>query len=474
MINKQSTSMNEFFKLKENSSSVSTECLAGLTTFLTMSYIIFVNPAILAQTGMDQQSVFVATCLAAAIGTILIGLLANYPFAQAPGMGLNAFFTYTVVFGLGFSWQQGLAIVFLSGILFLLLTITGLRATIIKAIPKFLKLAIAPGIGLFIALIGLNNAGLIHFNQGPIIDIILNNQGIEVASLIEKINSAPTQVIQFGDLSKPSVLLAAIGFMLLTVLMVRGMRAAMIWAILLTTLIGIPMEVVQLPTEYNFSQITLSPTAFELDIAGLLTPKEGQTTIAATLTILLIIISFTLVDLLDTMGTLLGTAAKGDMLDEEGNLPNMQKALFADATATTIGALLGTSSVTTYIESSSGVIEGGRTGLTALVTGILFLLCILIAPIATLIPPAATAPILIMVGILMMEGIRHIDLTNLEISIPAIITIIIMPFTYSIANGIAFGLLFYVLIQLAKGKYRDVHPILYVLIGLFLMKYIFI
>jgi len=466
--------MNKFFKLKENGTSVSTECLAGLTTFLTMSYIIFVNPAILAQTGMDQQSVFVATCLAAAIGTLLIGLLANYPFAQAPGMGLNAFFTYTVVFGLGFSWQQGLAIVFLSGILFLLLTITGIRATIIKAIPKYLKLAIAPGIGLFIALIGLNNAGLIHFNQGPIIDIILNNQGAEVATLIEKINTAPAQVIQFGDLSKPSVLLAAIGFIILTILMVRRVSAAMIWGILLTTLIGIPMGIVQLPTDYDFGQITLSPTAFELDIAGLFAPQEGQTTLAATLTILLVIISFTLVDLLDTMGTLIGTAAKGNMLDEEGNLPNMQKALFADATATTIGALLGTSSVTTYIESSSGVIEGGRTGLTAMVTGILFLLCILIAPIATLIPPAATAPILIMVGILMMEGIRHIDLTSLEISIPAIITIIIMPFTYSIANGIAFGLLFYVLIQLVQGKSREVHPVLYVLIVLFLMKYIFI
>ena len=466
--------MEEFFKLKEKGTSVSTECLAGLTTFLTMSYIIFVNPAILSQTGMNQQSVFVATCLAAAIGTLLIGLLANYPFAQAPGMGLNAFFTYTVVFGLGFSWQQGLAIVFLSGILFLILTITGLRATIIKAIPKYLKLAIAPGIGLFIALIGMNNAGLIHFNQGPIINIILNNQGAEAASLIEKINAAPAQVIEFGDLSDPSVLLAAIGFILLTVLTVRRVRAAMIWAILGTTLIGIPMGVVQLPTGYDFGQITLAPTALELDIAGLFTPKEGQSSFATMLTILLIIISFTLVDLLDTMGTLLGTAAKGNMLDEDGNLPNMQKALFADATATTLGALLGTSSVTTYIESSSGVIEGGRTGLTAMVTGILFLLCILIAPIATLIPPAATAPILILVGILMMEGIRHIDLTNVEISIPSILTIIIMPFTYSIANGIAFGLLFYILIQIVQGKYKEVHPILYLLIVLFLMKYIFI
>ncbi len=466
--------MKQFFKLNENGTSVSTECLAGLTTFLTMSYIIFVNPAILSQTGMDQQSVFVATCLAAAIGTLLIGLLANYPFAQAPGMGLNAFFTYTIVFGMGYSWQQGLAIVFLSGILFLLLTITGLRSKIIQAIPKFLKLAIAPGIGLFIALIGLNNAGLVKVNQGPIIDIILNNEGADASNLIEKINAAPSQIIEFGDLSNPAVLLAAIGFIFLTILMIRKVRGAMIWAILLTTIIGVPLGVVQWPTSYDFGQITIAPTAFELDIVGLFTFEDGQAITSAVLTIFLVIISFTLVDLLDTMGTLLGTAAKGGMLDQDGNLPNMQRSLFADATATTVGALLGTSSVTTYIESSSGVIEGGRTGLTAVVTGILFLLCILIAPIAQIIPPAATAPILIMVGIIMMDGIRNIDLTNLEKSIPAILTIIIMPFTYSIANGIAFGLLFFVLIQLVLGKYKEVHPILYVLIILFLIKYVFI
>ncbi|MEL6717435.1 MAG: NCS2 family permease [Bacteroidota bacterium] len=466
--------MEKIFKLKENGTSISTELLAGLTTFLTMSYIIFVNPAILSQTGMNAQSVFIATCLAAAVGTLLIGWLVNLPFAQAPGMGLNAFFTYTVVFGLGFSWQQALAIVFLSGILFLILTLTGLRAMIIRAIPKYLKLAIAPGIGLFIALIGLNNAGLIHFNQGPIIDVILNNEGAETATLIDKINAAPAQVIELGNLSDPSVLLAAIGFILLAILLVRRVRAAMIWAILLTTLIGIPMGVVQLPESYNFGDISLAPTAFQLDIKGLFTPPEGQSSFSALLTVLLIIVSFTLVDLLDTMGTLIGTAAKGNMLDEEGNLPNMEKALFADASATTLGALLGTSSVTTYIESNAGVVEGGRTGLTATTVGALFLLCILIAPFATIIPAAATAPILIMVGVLMTESVKDIDLSNLEVSIPAVLTIIIMPFTYSITNGIAFGLMFYVLIQLVQGRFRAVHPVLYVLIVLFLMRYIFI
>lgn len=462
------------FKLKTNNTRRSTELLAGLTTFLTMSYIIFVNPAILSQTGMDQQAVFVATCLAAAIGTFLIGILANYPFAQAPGMGLNAFFTYTVVFGLGFSWQQGLAIVFLSGLIFLLLTVTGLRATIINAIPKYLKLAIAPGIGLFIALIGLNNAGLVHFNQGPIIDILLSNEGAETAVLIDQVKNAPAQIIELGNLRSPEVLLAAIGFIILTIFMGMKIRASMIWAVLVTTLIGIPFGVVQLPTSYDLGQISLAKTAFQLDIAGLFTPPEGQSALGSMVTVLVVIISFTLVDLLDTMGTLLGTAAKGNMLDEDGNLPRMNRALYADATATTVGALLGTSSVTTYIESSAGIVEGGRTGLTAMVVGGLFLLSIFLAPIAGMVPPAATSPILIMVGILMLDGIHKIDVSDIEISIPVFMTIIMMPFTYSIANGIAFGLLFYVVIQLVKGQVKEVHPILYVLLVLFMLKYIVI
>ncbi len=423
---------------------------------------------------MDQQAVFVATCLAAAIGTFLIGILANYPFAQAPGMGLNAFFTYTVVFGLGFSWQQGLAIVFLSGLIFLLLTVTGLRATIINAIPKYLKLAIAPGIGLFIALIGLNNAGLVHFNQGPIIDILLSNEGAETAVLIDQVKNAPAQIIELGNLRSPEVLLAAIGFIILTIFMGMKIRASMIWAVLVTTLIGIPFGVVQLPTSYDLGQISLAKTAFQLDIAGLFTPPEGQSALGSMVTVLVVIISFTLVDLLDTMGTLLGTAAKGNMLDEDGNLPRMNRALYADATATTVGALLGTSSVTTYIESSAGIVEGGRTGLTAMVVGGLFLLSIFLAPIAGMVPPAATSPILIMVGILMLDGIHKIDVSDIEISIPVFMTIIMMPFTYSIANGIAFGLLFYVVIQLVKGQVKEVHPILYVLLVLFMLKYIVI
>ena len=382
--------MLQFFQLSEKGTTVRTELIAGLTTFLTMSYIIFVNPAILAKAGMDTEAVLVATCISAAIGTLLIGLLANFPFAQAPGMGLNAFFVFTVVLTLGYTWQQALAIVFLSGILFLLLTITGLRRAIIDAIPLNLKLAIAPGIGLFIALIGLNNAGLIDMNQGPIIDIILGSETLEAGPLIDQVVAAPPQIIELGKVSSPPVLLAIIGFALLTILMVRKVGGAMLWAILGTTLIGIPMGVTLIPETYSIDKISLSPTAFQLDLAGLFTVPEGSTPLESILTILLVVLSFTLVDLFDTLGTLLGTAAKGNMLDSEGNLPGMNKALFSDATATLIGSLLGTSSVTTYIESGSGIVAGGRTGLTAVVVAILFLFAILLAPIAGMIPAAAT------------------------------------------------------------------------------------
>ena len=466
--------MLQFFQLSEKGTTVRTELIAGLTTFLTMSYIIFVNPAILAKAGMDTEAVLVATCISAAIGTLLIGLLANFPFAQAPGMGLNAFFVFTVVLTLGYTWQQALAIVFLSGILFLLLTITGMRKAIIDAIPLNLKLAIAPGIGLFIALIGLNNAGLIDMNQGPIIDIILGSETLEAGPLIDQVVAAPPQIIELGKVSSPPVLLAIIGFTLLAILMVRKVSGAMLWAIIGTTLIGIPMGVTLIPETYSIDKISLSPTAFQLDLAGLFAVPEGSSPIESILTILLVILSFTLVDLFDTLGTLLGTAAKGDMLDSEGNLPGMNRALFSDATATLIGSLLGTSSVTTYIESGSGIVAGGRTGLTAVVVAVLFLFSILLAPIAGMIPAAATSPVLIMVGLLMLDGIRKLDLDELSSSIPAFLLIILMPFTYSIANGIAIGMMFYVLIQVFIGKAKSVHPILYILVGLFLLRYIMI
>ena len=458
--------MDKFFGIAKSGSSIKTELIAGLTTFLTMSYIIFVNPSILSQTGMDFSSVFIATCLAAAIGTLIMGLYANLPFAQAPGMGLNAFFTFTVVFSLGYTWQEGLAIVFLSGVLFLILTLTGVRRAIIDAIPINLKYAIAPGIGLFIALIGLNNAGIVDINQGPIIDVILNADGLANEEIIDQINAAGPQVLQLGKISNPSILLALIGFILLTIMMVLKLKAAMIWSVVATTLIGIPMGVTQIPDAYNLQDITLSGTAFQLDLKGLF---SSSTSIVS---IIVVIISFTLVDLLDTLGTLIGTASKGNLLDDEGNVPNMNKALLADATATTLGSLLGTSSVTTYIESSAGVIEGGKTGLTAVTTGCLFLLAIFLTPIAGVVPVAATSPILIMVGILMMDGVQKIDFENLESTIPAVLLIILMPFTYSIANGIAFGLIVYLIIQICLGRIKRVHPILIVLAVLFLLKYL--
>ena len=466
--------MHDKFLITQKGSTVKTEVLAGITTFLTMSYIIFVNPTILAQTGMDYQSVFIATCIAAAIGTLIMGVYANLPFALAPGMGLNAFFTFTVVFGLGYTWQQGLAIVFLSGVLFLILTVTGVRRIIIDAIPTFLKLAITPGIGLFIALIGLNNAGVIDVNQGPIIDIILQQESLDKDLIVSQINQAPPQIIQLGKLTDPAVLLTIIGFIILTIFMILNTKAGMIWAVILTTVIGIPLGVTQLPESYDISSIDMSPTAFQLDIAGLFSSAGEGMFWSPILSVLVVIISFTMVDLLDTLGTLIGTASKGDLLDDDGNVPRMNQALFADATATTIGALLGTSSVTTYIESGSGIIAGGKTGLTAITTAVLFLAAILLAPIASIVPVAATSPILIMVGLLMMDGIKKINLDRLDIAIPASLLIIMMPFSYSIANGIALGLMMHVLIQLVQGNIKKIHPILIILVFIFLLKYVII
>ena len=460
--------MERFFNISQSGSTVSRELLAGLTTFLTMSYIIFVNPSILSQTGMSYSSVFVATCIAAAIGTLIMGLVARLPFAQAPGMGLNAFFTFTVVFGLGYTWQEGLAVVFLSGVLFLLLTITGVRGYIIKAIPTFIKFSIAPGIGLFIALIGLNNAQIIDINQGPIISLISDMDTLDKGVLIGAIQEAGPQILQLGALSNSSVLLALLGFLILTVLMVRKVPAAMIWSVVITTILGIPMGVTQIPDSYSLADITLADTAFQLDITSLFSSERSI------VSVIVVIISFTMVDLLDTLGTLIGTANKGDLLDDDGNLPEMDRALFADASATTVGALLGTSSVTTFLESGVGVIAGGRTGLTAVTTGVLFLLAIFLAPIAGVVPVAATAPILVMVGILMMEGLKKIDLQNIQIAIPAAAMIIMMPFTYSIANGIAIGLILYVLISVVMGEWKNVNPVLIILVLLFSLRYIFI
>jgi len=446
--------------------------MAGITSFLTMCYIVFVNPSILQQAGMDYQSVMVATCLAAAVGTLIMGLYANYPFAMAPGMGLNAFFVFTIVLSMGYSWQQGLAIVFISGVLFIILTITGARSAIVTALPTTIKHSIPAGIGLFIAFIGLNNSGIIRVNQGPILDILKNHRGESIESVIPDILQAPPQVLQMGNLTEPGVLLTIGGFLLLSLLMLLKIRTSMLIAIVAVTLAGIPFGITQIPESLSLSGITLKPTFLQLDLPGIFDGSVSGGVLGVLFSLVMVIISFTLVDLFDTMGTLLGTADKGNMLDKHGNLPRLNQALLADATATTVGALLGTSTVTTYIESGSGIIAGGRTGLTAVVTGVLFLAAILLAPFAVMIPVQATSPILIMVGVLMLDSLRKINFENFEEMLPALMVVIIMPFTYSIANGIAWGIILYTVIKLAKGKHTELHPVMYVLSVLFMVRYL--
>ena len=458
------------FRLRENQTNLRTEVVAGLTTYFTMAYIIFVNPSILAKAGMDYNSVLVATCLAAALGTLLMAFLANYPFAQAPGMGLNAFFTFAVVLQSGFSWQQGLAIVFISGVLFILLTLTGARSAVVDALPTSIRYAIPAGIGLFITLIGFNNAGVVRVNQGPIIDLVLSAETLEAGALVESINQAPAQILELADFTTPSALLAGVGLLVITVLYALRVQGAILFSIVLTTLIGIPLGVSPVPESFSFSDIQLGSTLFQLDFAGLFADDTSIVSVLATL--LVVVLSFSLVDLFDTIGTLIGTADKGGFLDENGQLPRLKRALLADALATTFGALVGTSTVTTFIESNAGVAAGGRTGLTSLVTGVLFLLSIFLAPLAGMVPAAATAPALILVGMLMMQSVRRIDFADFENALPAFLTIVLMPFTYSIANGIAAGIIFYVCIKLVKGKARQIPLVLYIMALLFVLKFI--
>lgn len=462
--------LSSYFKLEENGTDVKTEVIAGITTFFTMAYIIFVNPDILSQTGMDFNSVMVATCIAGAIGSILTGLMSNYPFAQAPGMGLNAFFTFSVVFGLGYTWEQALAAVFISGVVFIFITLSGVRQTVVESIPLFLKNAISAGIGLFIAFIGFSNAGIIAVNQGPIIDIINGAETLDKGAMIDAVNSAGPQVLEFGNFASPAVLLAVIGLIITSILMIRNVKGALFIGIILTTIIGIPMGVTNLNIDFSMSDITLKHTFMKMDFKGLLSTGGGFFT--SLVSVVTVILSFFIVDMFDTMGTLIGTANKAGFLDEEGNLPRGNEAMMADAIATCAGAALGTSTVTTFVESSAGVSEGGRTGLTAVVVGILFFLAIFLAPIAGIIPSAATAPALIIVGVLMMGSVKNIDFENLEEAIPAFFTMALMPFSYSIANGIAAGFIFYSVIKIVKGKGKEVHPVMYVFVGLFILRFV--
>ncbi|MFP4505629.1 MAG: NCS2 family permease [Cyclobacteriaceae bacterium] len=460
------------FNLSKHQTTFRQEVIAGLTTFSTMAYIIFVNPAILSETGMDFQSVMIATCLAAATGSLLTGLLSNYPFAQAPGMGLNAFFVYTVVFQSGYSWQGGLAIVFVSGVVFILLTIGGLRAAIANALPSCILHAIPAGIGLFITLIGLNNAQIIDINQGPIIDIILSDKLTDQAALIDRIQQAPPQILQFGDLNSPPVLLAVLGFVLMALLMIKGVGGAILISIVAVAVASLLLGISELPEQWFSFSLDLSPTFLQLDFSELF-GNSSASIFSRIMDILVIVVAFTMVDLFDTLGTLYGTAEKGGFLDKEGRLPRMNRALMADAVATTFGSLLGTSTITTYIESGTGIAAGGRTGLTAIVVAVLFLLCVFLSPLAALIPAAATSPALIMVGVLMLGSVRKVNFDMLDEAVPAFLVIVLMPFTYSIANGIGGGLVVYTIIKAVKGDFKSLNPIIVVISLLFIFKFIF-
>ena len=456
--------MEKFFKLNENGTNVKTEILAGLTTFLTMSYILFVNPNILSQAGMDKGAVFIATILAAAIGTFVMGFVANVPFAQAPGMGLNAFFTFTVVLGLGFTWQQALAMVFICGIINIIITVTKIRKMIINAIPVSIQYAISAGIGLFIAYIGLKQGHFLSFS---------GENGIEAGSSMIYNDIVPS-LANFQD---PVTLVALFGLIVTLVLLVKKVNAAILIGIITSTIFAVILGVTSLPDlgAMSLSIPSLSPTLFKLDFAGLFADPSKTFLVITT------IFAFSLSDTFDTIGTFLGTGRKAGIFDEtdeekfnKGNSfdSKLERALFADATATSIGALLGTSNTTTYVESATGISQGGRTGLTSVTVGILFLLSIFISPFIGIVPAAATSPALIVVGILMMESIGKIDWSNLEIAIPAFLIVALMPLSYAISNGIAAGFLFFCITKIVNGKAKEVHPIMYVVTGLFLINFI--
>ncbi|WP_114785207.1 NCS2 family permease [Vibrio tetraodonis] len=425
--------LEKIFKLSEHGTSVKTEILAGLTTFLTMAYIIFVNPAILADAGMDHGAVFVATCLAAAIGCFIMGFVANYPIAQAPGMGLNAFFTYAVVLGMGYTWQVALAAVFVSGLLFILLSVFKIREWIIHSIPLSLRTGISAGIGLFLAFIALKNAGIVVDN--------------------------PATLVSLGAITSLPAVLASIGFFLTIALVNRGIKGAVMIAILAVTGLGLAFGDVQWAGIMS-TPPSIAPTFLQLDFSAVF--EVGMISV---------VFAFLFVDLFDTAGTLVGVTQKAGLMDKDGKIPRLSKALLADSTATSVGALLGTSNTTSYIESVSGVSAGGRTGLTAVVVGILFLLALFFSPLAGMIPAYATAGALFYVAILMLSGLANIDWQDLTEAAPVVVTCLLMPLTFSIAEGISLGFIAYAAIKLCSGKGRDVSLSVWVMSLVFIIKY---
>lgn len=467
--------MDKFFKLKEHDTKVSTEILAGITTFFAMSYIIFVNPSMLSQTGMPWGAVFIATIISSVIGTLVMGLFANVPYAQAPGMGLNAFFTYTVCFALGFSWQQALAMVFICGIVNILITITKIRKSIIKSIPVGLQNAIGGGIGIFIAYIGVKSAGLLNFTSDPGKNIVL-----EGGTVIADSSAVPALV----TLNNPVVLLSIIGLILTIVLLAFKVKGSILIGIIATTIIGIPMGVVDVSKISATAGIGEAFKALGTTFGAAL-GSQGLFSLfndpAKIPLVLMTIFAFSLSDTFDTIGTFIGTGRRSGIFSAEdekamqsssGFKSKMDRALFADAIATSIGALFGTSNTTTYVESAAGIGAGGRTGLTSLTTALLFIACIFLAPVAGMVPAAATAPALIVVGIMMMSAFKEIKWDDLNEAIPAFFAGVFMAFCYSISYGIATGFIFYCIVKLCKGEFKEVHPILFVSTLLFILNFI--
>lgn len=431
----QKNFLEKLFKLKENNTNIKTEIIAGITTFMTMSYILAVNPAILSEAGMDKGGVFTATILASVIATVMMGIYANHPFALSAGMGLNAYFAYTVVLQKGNSWQFALTAVFIEGIIFLIMSLFKMREKIFNSIPMTLKKAVSVGIGLFIAFIGLSGS-----------QIVVQGKGVPFT---------------LGNLLTPGVAVTVFGLIVTGVLLHKKIKGAILYGIILSTILAIIVGIASLPEKVISIPPSVIPVAMKMEWSKVFTIDMAVTVFA-----------FLFVDVFDTIGTLIGVSTKANMLDKDGNFPRVGKALLSDAVGTTVGAILGTSTITTYVESSAGVSEGGRTGLTAIITSALFMLSLFLAPLFTMIPAQATAPALILVGLFMMSPIREIDFSDYTEAIPAFLTIVMMPFAYSIAQGIVFGMVSYVILKVLSGKFKDVSILMYILGILFIAEII--
>lgn len=427
--------LDNYFHLGKNNTNVKTEMIAGITTFMTMAYILIVNPSILAAAGMDSGAVFTATAVSAVISTLIMGLYAKLPFAQAPGMGLNAFFAFTVVLGMGYSFEFALTAVFLEGLIFIILTIFNVREAVVDSIPSNIKKAISVGIGLFIALIGLEGAGVVIKGEGTLVAL--------------------------GDITKGSALLAIIGIVITAILIARNVKGALFLGMIITAIIGVPMGITPIPTNILSTPPSLSPVFMKFEWHNIFS-----------LDMLVVLFTLLFMDMFDTIGTLVGVATKAKMLDENGKVPNIKKALFADAIGTTLGACLGTSTVSTFVESASGVAEGGRTGLTAVSTAIMFAFALFFAPLFGVITPDVTCSALVLVGLFMLEPILEIDLKDWTEAIPAFLTIIMMPLAYSISDGIVFGVISYIIIKLFTGRRKEISMTTVIVGIIFILKFI--